>query len=326
MSRMIAEVVVDHDKVGLLGIGTLQTEVVPSSFSDRGYTINPPYRRLSFLPEMVEKDVLVEFYAKVNFIPVEVAREYMKQFFSEFKEILKERKSITLPGLGRLRATKENNFFFVPDEQLDIFPETFGMEPVSLKSLSNSEEKLEIQFEFKVPDKILEPQGDVDELQENRESATEQEQSLGADKIREVVREEETEQKTEVVEGKETWTEAQPEQKVEIVEESPKAGVVVGEAGTEASQEKQVEVVEKEKAETESELEQTEEEQELIYMESMKSERFKTACWNYVWGFILILVLALVVFIALVQLAPGLVDSLLYSPEQLEIINRGEFT
>ena len=41
---------------------------------------------------------------------------------------------MTLPGLGRLRATRENAFFFVPDEDLDIFPEGVGLRPVSLKS------------------------------------------------------------------------------------------------------------------------------------------------------------------------------------------------
>ena len=38
------------------------------------------------------------------------------------------------PGLGRLRATKENTFFFIADEDLDIYPYGVGLEPVSLKT------------------------------------------------------------------------------------------------------------------------------------------------------------------------------------------------
>ena len=151
LSKMIAELIVDHDRVGLPGVGTFFTELVPSAFSDRGYTINPPYRRLSFLPNAVENDLLVDFYAEVNGIPADVSREYLSQFLAELCEVLKERKTIILPGLGRLRATRENNLFFVPDENLDIYPEAFGLAPVSLKNLpASDDDKVEIPFEFKV--------------------------------------------------------------------------------------------------------------------------------------------------------------------------------
>lgn len=150
LSRMISELVVDHDRVGLPGVGTFYADVVPSTFSDRGYTINPPYRRLSFLPNAAENDLLVNFYSDVNGIPAEVAREYLTQFLSELAAVLRKRKSIMLPGLGRLRATKENNFFFVPDEKLDIYPEAFGLESVSLKTLPTmDDERVEIPFEFR---------------------------------------------------------------------------------------------------------------------------------------------------------------------------------
>lgn len=165
LSKMISELIVDHDKVGLPGVGTFFTEVVPSTFSDKGYTINPPYRRLSFLPNALENDLLVEFYARVNDIPEDVSREYLEQFLSEMAGVLKERKTIVLPGLGRLRATKENNFFFVPDEALDIYPEAFGLASVSLKSLPTlDDDKVEIPFEFKLrkrssgPEPVSEPE------------------------------------------------------------------------------------------------------------------------------------------------------------------------
>ena len=50
------------------------------------------------------------------------------------RHVLETRKSIVFPGLGKLRATRENYFFFVADEDLDIYPEGFGLEPISLKT------------------------------------------------------------------------------------------------------------------------------------------------------------------------------------------------
>ena len=50
LSRMVKEVVMDHDTVTLPGVGSFVTELVPATFADRGYTILPPYRRLYFSP------------------------------------------------------------------------------------------------------------------------------------------------------------------------------------------------------------------------------------------------------------------------------------
>ena len=50
LSRMVGELILEHDQVGLPGVGTFVAEMVPATFSDKGYTIHPPYRRLSFYP------------------------------------------------------------------------------------------------------------------------------------------------------------------------------------------------------------------------------------------------------------------------------------
>ena len=54
LSRMIGTLIVEHDQVGLPGVGTFVAEMMPASFADRGYTIHPPYRRLSFYPSQSE--------------------------------------------------------------------------------------------------------------------------------------------------------------------------------------------------------------------------------------------------------------------------------
>ena len=140
LSTMISELITDHNRVGLPGLGTFVAEVVPATFSDKGYTINPPYRRLSFHPSRSEDTLLIDFYAASNGISKEAAGLYLKQFLGEMKSVLKERKTITLPGLGRLRATVENNFFFVPDPDLDIYPDGFALKSLSLKTISMADE------------------------------------------------------------------------------------------------------------------------------------------------------------------------------------------
>ena len=134
LSGMIGELMLDHDSLSLPGLGTFVAEDMPASFSDRGYTINPPYRRLSFTGKLSDDSLLQDLYAGSNPQAPEEAVAVLNQFLQDLKDELVRQKSVDLPGLGRLRATRENHFFFVADETLDISPEACGLTPVSLKT------------------------------------------------------------------------------------------------------------------------------------------------------------------------------------------------
>ena len=325
LSRMISELVVDHDRVGLPGVGTFYADVVPSTFSDRGYTINPPYRRLSFLPNAAENDLLVNFYSEVNGIPGEVAREYLTQFLSELAAVLRKRKSIMLPGLGRLRATKENNFFFVPDEKLDIYPEAFGLESVSLKTLPTmDDERVEIPFEFRAvkakaaaatsagltetvdPAKPAQPAEQTTAQPSGQTStaavaATETTKPVDQPAAVEASVQDgsaaaQDEPAAEEGEAAETTTEV-PEK----AEAPEKAGATEATEATEPT-EPATEVTEAEAAATEN-----------------QPKRFRW--WIPLLVLLALAAVALVAFLILAHAAPDFIDSILYTPEQLRIIN-----
>ncbi len=142
LSKMVKEIILDNDRVVLPGLGCFVAELVPSTFSDKGYTINPPYRRLYFRSKPDQGDELVKFYALSNNIEMEMADRIIKDFVLELKSVLHVKKAMVFPGLGRLRATKENNIFFVADEDLDIYPDGFGLEPISLKTNQETVEEV----------------------------------------------------------------------------------------------------------------------------------------------------------------------------------------
>lgn len=162
MSKMVKELILDEDRVVLPGLGCFVAEVVPATFSDRGYTINPPYRRLYFRARPDEGDVLADFYARSNDVDKDVADRIIKDFVAELKTLLLTRKTVVFPGLGRLRATKENNIFFVANEDLDIYPAGFGLEPVSLKTHQETPQEVkvavaELKALVKEPEPVPEP-------------------------------------------------------------------------------------------------------------------------------------------------------------------------
>ena len=142
MSKMVKELILDRDRVVLPGLGAFVAEIVPSTFSDKGYTINPPYRRLFFRSRPDEGDDLISFYAYSNNVELDIADRIIKDFVRELKGVLHEKKTVVFPGLGRLRATKENHVFFVADESLDIYPDGFGLEPISLKTHQETVEEV----------------------------------------------------------------------------------------------------------------------------------------------------------------------------------------
>ena len=309
LSKMISELIVDHDTVGLPGVGTFYTEVVPSTFSDRGYTINPPYRRLSFLPNAVENDLLVNFYSDVNGTPADMAREYIVQFLRELAEALKEHKTITLPGLGRLRATKENNFFFVADEDLDIYPEAFGLAPVSLKNIPGlDDDKVDIRFEFKPPvRKAEEP-----EPSGASAPAAEPVSGLGASAAAETAAMQEPAESAEPAEPVETAEPAEP-----AVAAAPEASVPEPEA--EAPEAAVAGDATPEPAEPEALADAAEEARVAEEDDGRTVKKFR---W---WIPLLVLsalaAIFLAVFLILAHVAPDFIDSILYTPEELRIIN-----
>ena len=142
LSKMVKELILDNDKVVLPGFGAFVAEIVPSTFSDKGYTINPPYRKLYFRARAEEDIMLIKFYADSNKVDLAVADKVIRDFITELKSVLFARKTVVFPGLGRLRATKENAVFFVADEDMDIYPDGFGLEPISLKTHVETPEQI----------------------------------------------------------------------------------------------------------------------------------------------------------------------------------------
>jgi len=298
LSKMVKELILDKDRVILPGLGSFVAEIVPSTFSDKGYTINPPYRKLYFRAKPDDGDDISAFYAKSNRLELDVARRIIGDFLLELRKILHEKKIIVFPGLGRLRATKENHLFFVADEDLDIYPEGFGLEPVSLKSHKNTPEKLT---------------ADVAGLKSILEDS-----KPVAEPVAEPVPAAEPEAMEEPAVGPEPAAEPEP-----IVTPEPEP-VAVLEPVSAPAPEQEPEPV----AVLEPVPEPVPEPEVVTVTESapvLESAPQKTSPWKIVLRcLITLLIVALVLLVAYVvvaRLCPDLVDSLLYTEEELQILN-----
>ena len=322
LSKMVKELILDRDEVTLPGVGTFVAETVPASFSDKGYTINPPYRKLSFRQRQnTEDNSLIELYLKSNSgVDLEQAKKIVTEFLLEMKEVLKQKKNIVFPGLGRLRSTKENNFFFVADEDLDIYPGGFGLEPISLKTHQETPEEVSDVIQ-KLKDEMGDFSAPVEMTEEEPVEMTE-EPVLLVEPVEEPAEEvaatvEEVEEPIELVEPVEDTVEEKAPEETEtrcpigsgMTEEEPVAEPVsvTEKVPVEMTREVPVEMTKEPVPVTPSEVE---------------GSQTKTSIWLKAVIWILGTILGLLIlYILASHMFPDFFDSILYSKEELDILN-----
>ena len=126
----------ENDRVDVPYLGTFTAELVPATYSDRQTTIHPPYRKMSFhkedLPLEKGRPLLEAIRRKIG-VSLDQAGVELGWCLSRLSSELEGRKSCKLPGLGVMRANARNEFFFVPDDDLDIWPDGIGFEPIAIK-------------------------------------------------------------------------------------------------------------------------------------------------------------------------------------------------
>ena len=135
-SKCIKELIVENDRVDVPYLGTFTAEMMPASYSDRQTTIHPPYRKMSFHKggiSLQEGQLLLEKVRRELGVSLDQAGVELGWCLSRLSSELEGRKRCTLPGLGMMRANARNEFFFVPDDDLDIWPDGVGFEPIAIK-------------------------------------------------------------------------------------------------------------------------------------------------------------------------------------------------
>lgn len=333
LSKIVKELILDNDEVALPGIGSFIAEIVPSVFSDKGYTINPPYRRLSFRQKgSGDENMVIDFYARCNNIDTPTASRIIREFLEEMRRVLETKKSIVFPGLGKLRATKENYFFFVADEDLDIYPEGFGLEPISLKT--HEETPAEVSATMAALRSILNPEEEIEEANKPAEvnaevAETDQEKNkFNAEDANAKGAENEEETAEANAEEVEVNVNEPATEEVNEPAEVNTPAEPTGDNATPAS-DNQVNVNDLadnvEATGNTKTAENTESEPTTTTTQATSQKPAGSKTWQVIkWTVIILVILAvtaLLTFIILAHIAPDFIDSILYTPEELEILN-----
>ena len=358
LSKMVKELILDEDRVVLPGFGCFVAEIVPASFSDKGYTVNPPYRKLYFRSRPDEGTALVEFYAKSNGVEYAMAERIIHDFLAELKSVIYVRKTVVFPGLGRLRATKENNLFFVADEDLDIYPAGYGLAPVSLKThretkeevsaavvglkdiLSGGSSAVQEDTSEEVLESIFEPLAEADSgVMANPDGGSDADITAGPES--ESAQDQESHAESAAVEPAPATEEVnteEPSAEEPAAEEvkAPEAAAAEAAAAEEEEEEEEEEGQDQQTAVEEPASESVEESveesvdepaselaEESAEVPEVAADGAKSRKVLKVIAILLLaVVLLLVAYMAVGRLCPEWIDRFLYSPEEMEILKR----
>lgn len=297
-SSLLEEFISKNDTVVVPGLGVFKATVQSASISDKGFTINPPFRKLDFSPEQdalsVQNPSFITLYAEAAKISREDIQRELAEIIELINSILEKEAVLELPGLGKLRTLENGKVFFIMDREADIFPEGFGLESVSLKNKAFKPEGWELAS-------VREPQRKEEESSETHEEPAAQ--MVESSEAKE-------EPAAQVIESSEAKEEGSEHQKVNTEEEEQEEKQEKEESGEKKRQEKK---------------EATEKEEKKIKKEQKKKERRERKksgnwFWRLLWALTIIAIVLLCAFMLLSRFYPELLDKILYSPEELELI------
>ena len=187
-SKCVKDLIVENDRVDVPYLGTFSAEMIPAAYSDHQTTIHPPYRKMSFHKHEVSQEegrVLLEKVMKEAGVSLEQAGVELGWCLSRICSELEGRKSCVLPGLGVMKANSRNEFFFVPDDNLDIWPDGIGLETISIK-VSEEEMPDQVRHDEEEPvrkeEEVKVEQELVPEPEQKQEQKPEPEVKINEDK------------------------------------------------------------------------------------------------------------------------------------------------
>ena len=135
-SKCIKDLIAANDRVDVPYLGSFTAELMPASYSDRQTTIHPPYRKMSFHKGEVSLSqgrLVLDKVMQETGVSLDQAGVELGWCLSRLCSELEGSKICKLPDLGVMRANARNEFYVVPDDDLDIWPDGIGLEPVSIK-------------------------------------------------------------------------------------------------------------------------------------------------------------------------------------------------
>ena len=134
LGKYIRQLLPENETVIIPGFGALISEYKPAQIDEGTGKINPPSKKISFTPKIKNNDgLLVGFIAQSEQIPIQEALNRVEQKRDEILYQLDKGEKVILEDAGVLLYNKNREIQFEPTEELNLLPDAFGLDSISLK-------------------------------------------------------------------------------------------------------------------------------------------------------------------------------------------------
>lgn len=155
ISVLLQELLLENERITLPGVGTFSLEEVPASFLEESNIMLPPTKKIVFDNLQNKNDGLLEnAYARKTGLILEDSKRDLLFLSKKVKEAIANNLKVVIPGFGTL-FNNNGEISFDKDKDLDISPESFGLEAITI-------EPIEVPVEVKPETKLEEKDGGVD--------------------------------------------------------------------------------------------------------------------------------------------------------------------
>ena len=133
-SNLLKQLLSEHNIVALPGMGYFEMKDIPSEIINNGTAITPPCRKIVFesSSECVN-NLLAEAYANEKGIGVKEAEAEVAEFLKEFKKRLINKGEAEIPYFGSVCYGEAGSFVFKADPIFDVEADSYCLETISLK-------------------------------------------------------------------------------------------------------------------------------------------------------------------------------------------------
>lgn len=135
LGKYIRQLLPENETVIIPGLGAFISEYKPAQIDEGTGEINPPSKEISFTAKIKNNDgLLVSFVAQSEQIPVQKALVKIEDERDKIRYKLDKGEKVILEGTGVLFYTENREIKFEPAEGVNVLPDAFGLDSISLKA------------------------------------------------------------------------------------------------------------------------------------------------------------------------------------------------
>ncbi|WP_448528355.1 SPOR domain-containing protein [Raineya sp.] len=136
----LREVLQENEEVIVQDLGTFQTSYASAEIHPVTHLFSPPNKNINFHTKTKASNLILEHYiSQKESVPIEEAKEQVRNFVSNLKMNLGIEKRIALESLGELVLQVNDEIEFKQNKQTNILNDSFGLPEIYAKLVDNKD-------------------------------------------------------------------------------------------------------------------------------------------------------------------------------------------